>query len=303
MVHTLITGFTILKKILTEPLAHFLIGGSLLFVIYHFLNPVAPTGNETIVVNESTLTTFIQYRTNNFDPVAARKRLNTSSQNDLERLIADFVREEALYREALKLGLDSDDYVLRQRLIQKVEFMAKGLSERATSVSNDELLKYFNQNSPRYEIEQSLTFTHVFFSSESRDDQDARGLAEDKLLELNHNKVKFSDASQHGNLYPFSLNYIDRSPSFLASHFGQSMSEELAVLNPNSDWQGPYRSEFGYHLVLMTKNAPAYLPTLANLAEQVTRDYVTESELGTQKIVLDKIVSQYKTIISLAEPP
>ncbi|MFT7244432.1 MAG: hypothetical protein ACI82A_001789 [Candidatus Azotimanducaceae bacterium] len=297
----LTSSVTILKKILTEPLVHFLVGGFILFVLYHLLNPVAPTGNKTIVVNESTLTTFIQYRTNNFDPAVARQRLKNSSQNELERLIADFVREEALYREATKLGLDKDDYVLRQRLIQKVEFMAKGLSERRTPVSDDELLKYYDKNSSRYEIDQSLTFTHVFFSAESGNDQDARNLAEEKLRELNLNKVKFSDASQHGNLFAFSLNYVDRSPSILASHFGQSMSEVLSELSPTNYWQGPYRSEFGYHLVLMTKNASAYLPTLDSQVKQVTRDYITESELETQKSVLDKIVSQYETVISFDE--
>jgi hypothetical protein len=49
-------------------------------------------------------------------------RSPTASESD--RLVADYVREEVLYREALALGLDRDDLVVRRRLVQKMEMLA-----------------------------------------------------------------------------------------------------------------------------------------------------------------------------------
>ena len=97
-----------MQKILREPLVHFLVIG----IAHHRLDQV-------IDVDRSSLLTFVQFRTRAIQPEIAAARLDAMSEAELERLIADYVREEALHREALALGVDKNDYVIKRRMVPR----------------------------------------------------------------------------------------------------------------------------------------------------------------------------------------
>ena len=96
-----------MKNLLREPLLHFLAIGLGLFILYEFVvEDDAAFDQRVIDVNQDTLLKFVQYRSQSFQPEIAAARFDSMSGDDLERLIDDYVKEEALHREALALGMD-----------------------------------------------------------------------------------------------------------------------------------------------------------------------------------------------------
>jgi hypothetical protein len=111
-----------LKKFLREPLVHFLAIGIGLFVLFDLVAPEESNlDSKTIVVDRDALLTFVQFRSKAFNPEVAAARLDALGDAELSMLIDDYVREEALHREALALGMDQNDYVIKQRLIQSLD--------------------------------------------------------------------------------------------------------------------------------------------------------------------------------------
>ena len=149
-----------------------------------------------VIVDHDALLTFVQYRIKAFNPALAEKKLSSLSDDELQNLIDDYVREEVLHREALALGLGEDDYVIRRRLVQKLEFITEGFAEAGAKVDQAALRRYFDANKADYYVEPFVTFTHVFFETEDRPREQAHAAAEKKLLELNRNGVPFADAPQ-----------------------------------------------------------------------------------------------------------
>jgi hypothetical protein len=183
------------------------------------------------------------------------------------------VREEVLHREALQLGLDEDDYVIRRRLVQKLEFITEGFAEASAGLDEAAVQRYFDANKADYYVEPYVTFTHVFFETEDRPREQARDLAEKELVKLNRDGVPFADAPRHGDRFLYHVNYVERTPDYVASHFGAPMAKALFELEANDFiWRGPFDSPYGVHLVLLTTNEPGREPELAELEGRVRED-------------------------------
>ncbi|MCZ6806438.1 MAG: peptidylprolyl isomerase [Deltaproteobacteria bacterium] len=264
-----------MKRLLKEPLVHFLAGGRGLFVLFGIVNRGSDGDGDpyVVLVDRDALLTFVQYRTKAFEPSVAAARLDKLSDEELERLIDDYVREEVLHREALALGLDRDDYVIRRRLVQKVEFITEGFAEASSAVDEAALRRYFEANKDDYYVAPYVTFTHVFFETEDRPREQARALAGKKLAELNRDKVLFSEAPQHGERFLYHVNYVERTPEYVASHFGVDMAKALFELPVNDEvWVGPFDSPYGAHLVMLTTNEPGREPLLEEIKGRVIDD-------------------------------
>ena len=263
-----------MNKFLREPLLHFLAAGLGLFVLFGLVNRGDQDADPNVItVDQEALLTFIQYRIKAFNPDLAEKKLDSLSDEELQRLIDDYVREEVLHREALALGLDDDDYVIRRRLVQKLEFITEGFAEAGADMDEAAVQRYFDANKADYYVEPYVTFTHVFFQTEDRPREQARTLAEKELQKLNRNGVPFSDAPQHGDRFLYHVNYVERTPDYVGSHFGPAMATALFALEPNEFvWRGPFDSAYGVHLVLLTTNEPGREPELAELEGRVRED-------------------------------
>ena len=263
-----------MKSFLKEPLVHFLAAGLGLFVLFGIVNRDEPdTDPNVITVDHDALLTFVQYRIKAFNPALAEEKLNSLSDDELQRLIDDYVREEVLHREAVQLGLDEDDYVIRRRLVQKLEFITEGFAEASADVDQPALRRYFDANKSDYYVEPFVTFTHIFFETEDRLREQAREAAEKKLVELNRKGVPFVDAPQHGDRFLYHVNYVERTPEYVASHFGVPMAKTIFELEPNDFiWKGPFDSPYGAHLVMLTTNEPGREPELAELEGRVRED-------------------------------
>lgn len=285
-----------MKKVIKDPLMHFLVLGLGLFVLFDIVaSDDAAYDSKVINVDRNALLTFVQYRSRAFQPQAAAARLDGMSDEELERLITDYVREEALHREALAFGMDKNDYIIKRRLIQSIEFITDDLATTTVDVSDDAVQAYFEANRDDYYIEPFVTFTHVFFDNEGHGREDSLALSTAKLADLNGQQVPFSDAPRHGDRFPFFVNYVERGPQFVVSHFGALMAEGVFALEPgDTTWHGPFESQYGAHLVMLTRKAKGRYPDLAEVEASV-RDNVKREEIQAKKDeAIQRIVDTYE---------
>jgi len=285
-----------MKNLLREPLFHFLAIGLALFILYEFVaGDDAAFDQRVIDVNQDTLLKFVQYRSQSFQPEIAAARFDSMSGDDLERLIDDYVKEEALHREALALGMDQNDYIIKRRLVQSIEFITAGFATAGTELSDDDIASYYETNQQSYVIAPFVTFTHVFFSAESRGPDAALQLAAAKLAELNDRNVPFEDAPRHGDRFLYSLNYVEREPGFIASHFGPQMAEAIFTLEASEqEWRGPFESPYGHHLVLMPRKADARIPELDEVLDTVRYDAERDAINAQKDKAIQAIVDTYE---------
>ena len=283
-------------KLLRDPLVHFLAIGLGLFVLFDLVaSDEAAYDSKVINVDREALMTFVQYRMRAFEPKAAAARLDNMPEDELERLINDYVREEALYREAKGLGMDKNDYIIKRRMIQSIEFITDGFVTAAVEVTDADVVEHYEANREDYYISPFVTFTHVFIDGERHSRDNAYALANAKLEELNRDQVQFSDAPRHGDRFPFFVNYVERDPQFVASHFGPNMTRAVFELEPSTlAWLGPYESEYGLHLVMLAKKAEGRYPELDEVEDSVRNSAEREKIAAQKSKAIQAIVDTYE---------
>ncbi len=291
-----------IKKIVKEPLLHFLAAGFALFLLYEWVGNAPESLNDPkhIVVDRKTLLNFIQYRTKVFKPELAAARLDGMPDEQRRAFIDQYVREEALHREAVELGLGREDYIIKRRMIQKVEFIAQGFADAAVKATGADLEAFYSVNANRYREPADITFTHVFFSAEGRGADAARALAEAKLLELRRDQVPFSHAPRHGERFPYGVNYVERTLDHVESHVGPAMTEALfAQDSADRSWHGPFISPYGAHLAMVAGKTEARTPELEEVRGRVAADFISERKNEQMEKAIDAIVADYSVEIDL----
>lgn len=289
-------------KFVKDPLAHFLALGLGLFWLYAALNPGGGTlvDPKNIIVDRDALLTFVQYRTKTFQPKLAAARLDAMPKEKLKRLIDDYVREEALHREALALGLGRNDYVIKRRMIQKIDFITQGFAEAVIKLGENDIKAHYEASKERYREQAFITFTHVFFAAEQREVDKATVLANAKLAELKAGPAPFSDAPKHGARFPYGVNYVERTRDQVESHFGKPMTRALFELEPDdSAWNGPFLSPYGAHLVMVVGKKEARIPPLEEVRERVEADLTSERRKEQSEKAIKAIVDGYRVEIDL----
>ena len=196
-----------MKTFLKDPLLHFLGLGLGLLVLFELTGNSREQDNE-ILIDREALLTFLQYQSVAFDREQFELYLDDMSEGELADLVERAAEAEILYREALALELDRDDYIIRTRLVQKLRYLAEGFADDQV-ISDADVEDYFEANRSAYEVDPRITFTHVFFNAERRGRDEALRLAEEKLPELNETAVRFDEAAAHGDRFPYFVNYVE----------------------------------------------------------------------------------------------
>ena len=254
-----------------QPLLHFLIVGLGFFLLFKILNP-EQENYKTIVVDKDVLLTHLQYRSKAFNNDVFEKRLAEMPEDELNQIIQEYVREEVLYREAMALGLDQEDYIIKRRMIQKVEFMTEGVVDALIVPTDKEVNQYYQENKENYFLPPLVTFTHVFFSIEQRNREQAAKSAEKEYKYLNKHAVPFEMATSRGDRFHYHTNYVERDPEYVASHFSKTFAERIFEASPSYQWIGPFESIYGYHLVMVTSSEPGRYPELTEIRDKVKQD-------------------------------
>ena len=206
---------------------------------------------------------------------------------ELERLLDEAVREEILYREALRLGLDRDDPIVRRRLAQKMTFL---LEDRAgaPAPSEQEIEAHYAAHEDRYREPRRTTFRHVFLSADRRaePERDAAELLRAVLSTAEGAWRRFGD--------PFMLlrEYADRTDRELGELFGAPFVETLRAL-PAGEWRGPVRSAHGVHLVWVIGRQEPRLPELAAVRDRVTEDLLEARRRQRNDAAFQALLARY----------
>ena len=240
-------------RLLRDPLVHFLLGGALLFGLYGLVGEEADRPDRVVVSEieiERLASTF------------ARTWMRPPTQGELDGLIDDFVTEEILYREALELGLDRNDLVIRRRLRQKMEFLAQDLA--APNADDAALQAYLAANPERFLEPERWSFRQVFLDPGRDGAARAPGLLE--TLRSGDDP----DAAGDPTLLPRGLERA--SPREVDGTFGDGFATALADAEKGA-WFGPVRSSYGLHLVRIDERTPQRMPALEEIRAAVEREW------------------------------
>ena len=277
------------KKFLKEPLLHFLILGSLLFVLFEVLSP-KEVDDTFIQVGDEELLTLILSRDPRLNKESAAKYLGSLDADLRNKLSEDYIREEVMYREALALGLDKNSYGARRRLIAQFEYINQGFIYDSLQISEEELEDYFSKNRDRYMVPPKVTFTHVFFSRDLHAEA-THDLAKAELIVLNSTRLPFHLAASRGDHFLYHRNYVDKDEQEIASHFGSSFASNVFALEQEGRfWRGPFKSEYGVHLILVTSKNEGYLPNFDQVKGRLIDD-VTQIKV---RVELDRLYGELK---------
>jgi hypothetical protein len=283
----------VLRRGLREPLLHFLIAGAALYLLYA-LSGAGERDRDSrhIVVDRAALLRHMQYQARAFEPAVFAASLDAMGTAERQQLIDAYVREEVLYREAQALDLMQGDYVLRQRLVQRMAYLLE--EEPAEQPGDAQLQEFLQANAQLYRVAASWTFTHVFLDPALHGDSaGAERAARSLLPTLQSRRAAFNDAPRYGDRFPFMQNYVERTTEFIASHFGEHFAASLAGLPADNAWHGPLQSAQGWHLVLSTAHATERLPELKEIRARVLEDWRRERATALQEQALRLLVDSY----------
>jgi hypothetical protein len=244
-----------------EPFVHFIVLGALLFGFNQYLLARANFSRITVTRDDvaGIVTNYqLQYGI-------------TPAGTQLESLIDQFVREEVFYHEALRLGLDQKDEIIRRRLVQKYEFLQQDLSI-AREPTQTELLAYFNAHATPYQVPGRLTFTQVYFSADTRGEDVARNAAQRLRSRLVGTST--TRAAEQGDPFPGPSDYAALTQEDVARVFGSGdLTNEIFNL-PVGEWSPPLRSGLGWHLVYVDAVQPPRTAKFEEVSDKVRRDYI-----------------------------
>ena len=219
------------------------------------------------------------------------RRPPTAAESD--RSVAEFVREEVLYREALALGLDRDDLVVRRRLVQKMEMLAL---RDGPGVSESDLMDHYLAHRADYAVPESVSFRHVFFSVAARG-ADARAAAGAALAEVRDGEA--AGVSGLGDPPPMPPEVGDWTRSMVAERFGAGFAASVFAAGPGG-WSGPVASAYGFHLVFVTRRAAARVPDFAEAAGRIATDLDAARRAGALDRIYAKVRDSYQVEIDAA---
>ena len=180
------------------------------------------------------------------------------TDDEISRIINNLVQEEILYREALNLGLEREDKIIKRRLAQKISFLKQ--ESILKDFSQKEIIDFYKANRDKYYVPDSYTFTHKFFASNNNSKERAQN-------HLNNSNGLYENSD------PFFLgkNFADVSSLEINSNFGSSFSSYFKN-PPINQWIGPYKSSFGHHNLYITNYTPGFHPTLEEIYNQLLVD-------------------------------
>jgi peptidyl-prolyl cis-trans isomerase C len=281
-----------MRNLLREPLLHFLLIGTGMFGVYTLTlsgRPATAPPNEIRLSLDEIAQLTLVYQSQWRRP---------PTPHELGRLVEEKVQQEILYREALAMGLDKDDEIVKRRMAQKMQFLAEDVAA-AREPTTDELRNWFEKNQAEFAQPPRLSFRQLYFSPDRRGAR-ARGDAEQALAKLAGEPVDAKIAGSLSDPSMFQEYYRDRAPEYLGKEFGPPFALAVADLAPGS-WQGPIESGFGWHLVFVDTVIPGRVPLFEEVEPDVKTAWLGEQKEQAWRKAYTEMRAKYT--VSLPAPP
>jgi hypothetical protein len=265
-----------MKLPLREPLLHFFAIGGLIFVFFATISEPGPEPANTIVVGPERIERLVR----GFQAVWRRP----PTDDELDALIDEHVHEEIYYREALALGLDRNDTVVRRRLRQKMEFLTDSSAELLEPTAG-ELEAYLAANEQTFRLGPRLAFEQVYLGETPGPESITRSLSA-----LQSNSVTGLSALGERTLLPAQLSLS--LPEAVDGVFGKGFFERLTDLTPGV-WAGPVASGYGVHLVRIGESLAARTPPLEEIRDNVLRDWKAAKALEIRELHYNRLRARF----------
>jgi PPIC-type PPIASE domain len=279
-----------MKKLIREPFIHFIFLGAAIFLAYHFLSARADNQPGKIVITQGDITSIMIG--------FSRTWQRPPTREELEGLIRDRVREEVYYREAITMGLDRDDPVIRRRLQQKLQFVTDDVAA-PVKPTDAELSDYLKTHADVFRVDRKFTFSQVYLDPNKHRDQLARD-ANELLNQLQHRSSDF-DLTSLGDTFLLEHRFVLAPATEITNQFGDKFAAKLGDA-PIGQWFGPVESGYGTHLVFVEERTEGRQPELAEVRDAVRRDWTNARRLEANEKFFQNLLKHYEVVIEKIDP-
>lgn len=278
---------------LKEPLFHFLLIGAGLFMLYGWQSDDDATRPDQIVFTEAKVDQLIN--------LWERKWQRLPTQRELQGLIEQQIREEVLYREALAIGLDKNDQVVRRRMSQKMEFISNDLASLAEP-DDEQLQTYLATHVEKFSIPPRISYSQIYLNVNQRGEQ-VYAEVEKILEELSESAIDI-DISMLGDSFMGGYSFNDETDYGVSRLFGEVFTQQIFEL-PVGKWAGPVESGYGLHLVRVDSRTDSRVPPLQQVRDKVRVEWVAEQQRKTNDMLYSELRKRYEITIEgpAAQPP
>lgn len=277
---------------LREPTVHFLALGAGLFLLFGLVGERAEAPRDRIEVGAQ--------RVELLRETFRRTWQRPPTAQELEGLIEEYVREEVYYREALTMGLDRDDTIVRRRLRQKLEFLTADLID-AAEPGDEELRRYFDIHAERFQTPMRLAFEHVFVSHDRRGDDAERDAR--RLLATLAEADREAAPETLGDTLMLPRAFDEVTEDEVARLFGRVFAEGLAKVAVGA-WSGPIESGYGLHLVRVERRRQGSRSAFEAVRDAVEQDWRTARRQEAGEAFYRGLRQRYDVVVATptAEP-
>lgn len=269
-----------MTKLTREPLVHFIILGALLFAGHMLWQRHVSKADYTITVTADEMERQAL--------IFASENRRQPTDEDLKALLFAHVEEQALMREAQRLGLGEDDTIIRRRLAQKMRFIIEDVA--APSVPSDADLKtWFETNIDKFKSPEGRSFSHIYLSPETRGkniDTEAQAM----LAQVN---VNDSDWESLGDPFMLKRDFKNLNAVEVTRLFGAAFKSGIFSA-PQNSWQGPVESAFGLHLIRINNITPQSTPDFDSIRNDVAAAWQEQARRDANQEALKDVIRKYK---------
>ncbi len=261
-----------MHKLLKEPLVHFLAGAVLIFAYFWLSGASRDPSSYAINITASDIDRIAA------DAMRTSKRLPT--HDEISALIDQNIREEILYREALRLGLEDGDAIIKRRLANKM----RSLNNADIGEPSDrELEEFIAQNPKQYQDSYRYAFNQIYIGRSSTKQQ----------------QQKWLNGLRHGNIKPDDIRVslsLDSQQKLadeadIRRKFGKNFIDSLHQLETHQ-WTGPIESGFGQHFIAIYEKQ-AVVHKIDDIRQRVTNDWRAAQIEHNEKIAFDELAKHY----------
>jgi hypothetical protein len=265
-------------------LLHFLVLGAALFGLFSVVDKRGAEAPTKVVISASRVATLADR--------FARTWRRPPTEQELQGLVEDYIRDEIFYREGRAAGLDRNDFIIRRRVRQKMEFLAEDMA--AAEPSDEQLAAYLATNPERFRTDDRLTFHQVFLSATRRGsalEGDAQQIAE-TLVRASASV----DTATIGDPFLLGEAFREMSRSDVARTFGEGFAEQLTGV-ASGRWQGPIPSSFGAHFVFVDERVKGSLPPLDTVRDAVRREWINVRQIEAEQKLYRSLRDRYQIVV------
>ena len=264
------------RRIVSEPLTHFLVFGLALSLI---VSAVREARRPVVRLDTSELEQLVSYW--------QLQMQRPPTQVEVKAIINERVDEELLAREALRLGMDKNDMIIRRRLAEKMAFASEDTT-RLPMPSEEVLKALFETTKDQYVVPAQVSFRQIVFSG---DRPNAKATAQSALAAVAGGKP------MEGDPFVLPLSYGGVGVDDLFRDYGPEFAKATEE-GPVGVWSGPFQSPYGWHLIKIESRKPRSVPSFETVKDQVKEAYLADARKRANSDFLVKLRKRYRVVVA-----